>query len=608
MNYSQFGSSLYYYKSNNIIYPTNNEYDNIDLYITFLTKILPNIKINNKNIDINSIKNGQVLFGNHDGIIYIFNHDNNKYLLKFEQPNNIVNDKIKLFIDKGLLIKIYFDINIKYDMIETKISEVPENILNISTNISELMKKYYITYDNNLIQDINKNFILLQNAGYHFDYNENKIYKMNKKLDIYNSNNIILPDNIITHFDKNIKITLYERYDNDIIYLFNNIKTYNIPFRKKIIDKLFSFLDFYKNNINDFINNDSIFNFNDIASRNITYKIINNNDIDFKYIDYLTLYNYNSNKIRDNKVFGEYYLHDIFEIIDTIITSMTNISNYYYYSYFLYNIKNNNNIIKEQLIKRLNINDNKYIEDLSNKIIYYIMIFYLNNKYNDINIHYIDNNELKSVDKNKINNVKLKEIIINILTYKKYVKILNEIQLDDIFIDDYIYRDISYNITKLDKINKLLDNSYSKEISYDLDILSNNNKFYNLLNNKDNEITQIFNNIDDNINNKINHILDNNIIRFCNYVIIQNINNIDNNVIELYKNNYLFDIILYYYDDKKNPQNTTKKNIQDLIAIILNNNITLDCYKNKLNDDNYKYLLTKLKDYYCTHFFIPSNK
>jgi hypothetical protein len=58
-----------------------------------LKDILLNIKIDYKNIDIKNIINGKILTGNGIYIIYIFNDNDNKYLLKFENSNNLIYEK-----------------------------------------------------------------------------------------------------------------------------------------------------------------------------------------------------------------------------------------------------------------------------------------------------------------------------------------------------------------------------------------------------------------------------------------------------------------------------------------------------------------------------------
>jgi len=365
------GSSLYDKKYNN---------DQTNIYITFLKDILPKIKIDNKTIELKNIKNGKILFNDYKTLIYIFNDNNNKYLLKFDNNSNLIDENIKKLIEKNLLMKIYFDININYKKNED-LSQDEINILNEINinNIDEYIKK---------LKKLNKNNILAQ------DYNNFIILK--KNISIYNLDDVNLYNINLDNLNlksNNMKITLYERYITDTLYddsidfLFNNIKSYDIKFKKIIIDKLFNLLDFYKKNFNDFIfeNNDilRILNFNNIDKKNIVYKITNN-DIEYKYMDYLSYYNYNNT-----------YMNDIINLINVIISCITNIDNNYE-SYILNDIKKND--IKDLIKKQLEIDDENYISNLSNKILYYMMIIYKNTNIKSIN--YIENNE------NIINNIK----------------------------------------------------------------------------------------------------------------------------------------------------------------------------------------------------------
>ena len=353
------------------------------------------------------------------------------------------------------------------------------------------------------------------------------------------------------------------------LYYTNNIFDYND--NVNIIYKL-----------NNYLNNNYYF-YNDYIIEYIVIKYINNYITILK--DILPSIYFNKNKININSIKNGKVI-------------------YYNNSKFIYIFNDNNNKYS------LHIDINKNIEENNNKMIFNInitnkkKIIKLLQEENIIkkmnNLFYKINNILSKYDTKQYRLKNFKKMVYNyIKTYLQKLKKINinnniiyndndntfelteiliscnEIDIKNINFTKIDLMDIyNMNITLYERTDDInLNESYSKYLDYNINSLLKNKKFIKLL--KDVNISDILSD-----NNKI--------IELCNYIIINNIDCIDNNIIDLYEKNYFFDIILYYYDDKNIKYKSTKENIEKLITIIL---------KNKLLDDSYNNLLKKLKYY-----------
>ena len=453
----------------------------------------------------------------------------------------------------------------------------------------------------------NNNFFLHGSAIFHSD---SKIFYSDINYNQYDNLNKYI--NIYITFLKDILPKIY--FDG------KNISIENIK-NGKVMDKNYFNYVFYENNLkymlNIIINDDYIQEKKDIIDKNNILNIIINvnekiniNDDDNKIIDKVKIL-FNDFYEKKSK---EYYLYET--NYDNINIEMSEKYN---------NLKNLGKIDEKELEKELekeqaeryNILSKNYNSKL--KELHYDLYNKIDNV-NYKNVNYINKNN-KIILKNKEKEITMGEINIeydDIEISNLILKKFNFIDIRNIIINIYIFDDNKKN-------NNLL---YSKQIDYNLELLLNkpifNNKllvFGKMIENIIKKYIIDIKHIDDNdiINNMMENILNDNynlmqfilinddlVIRLCNYIIADFIEYIDDYVIKNYNEKYFLDIITYIFNKLDNTKNNKPKikidNINKLISIILENNLTIDNYKKKYKDEKYKYLLEKLKKYYCEEY------
>jgi hypothetical protein len=577
-----------------------------------------------------------LIYENHDVL-----NSQEKYI--YDNLSNLINN-ININIQDLELIKYNIISKLSYEIIKNNILFNIQNIINllydnIILNDNEINIKYDFYINNDYIK-ININNFQLSLDTIEIDLlsiNDNNLIniysiiddiKQDNYLTIYTndfSNTIKIKENIYIYINKKIIelllknnalpyltnleniptiFPLIKYYNYDII---NELLKYNIDFKNfdnklldyiinenlLIIDKVLYNIDINNTLISNILNNIDKHLYNEIkillkSDNTFGYNILNNLDISFNIISYITFQYLSENLLNLNTNFT---IDNLNYILDLFNFSIDNIySNYLYNNLYKYDIPDNiNNYIIIQLLEKyineyelLNkeyINLNNTISTISNSIIL-----------NKIKI------SIKDIDikKNKLNS-----IIIKLKSFNSHInKLSNIISYNDNIIKRYSnIKSINYSLlmyawNKL--INSNLNKNYNLLILYLLDIQKQ--IILNIKNNLDSELQNKFQNIL--ITFKHLSFLCENYFNLPHYtnsnIILDFINNLINyitiitigNNIELFIRRILFTYFINIYYDK----NLTY--INNIIEYILHS---------KLN--GYKYsLIEYLYDYICPKF------